>query len=417
MQLSLSLANLVRAGLTTVGFGLALQAQAQFTYVTNNNAITITKYTCAAGPVVVPATINGLPVVEIGPSAFKSCASITRVELPSGVVTIGVDAFRACSGITNLALPSSIRNVGDGAFANCSALKSVVIPGSVLTLSPFAFFSCTSLTNVTIPNGVVAIQNFAFGACVNLPAVTLPESVTTIGAYAFSGLSALTTVVVPKSVKTLGVGVFSSCSTLTTIGVQDGSASFASVDGVLFDKSKLTLIQFPGGKSTEYTVPSGTTRISDAAFKGSGLIESVSIPDTVTRLGEQAFYACANLKSVSFGGNAPTEGTSLFVNSKNVIVYITAGASGWGATYGERPVTSRNLQLWVPQINGPIRALQFPFKVLSPNDLTFVVEACQDIENPVWVPIGTNSVVGGTGDFVDTQRTNYVGRWYRVRVR
>jgi hypothetical protein len=40
--------------------------QAQFTYTTNNGAITITQYTGPGGAVVIPDTINGLPVTAIG---------------------------------------------------------------------------------------------------------------------------------------------------------------------------------------------------------------------------------------------------------------------------------------------------------------------------------------------------------------
>ena len=51
---------------------LALPAavQAQFTYTTNNGAITITGYTGPGGAVTIPSTINGLPVTSIGDQAF-----------------------------------------------------------------------------------------------------------------------------------------------------------------------------------------------------------------------------------------------------------------------------------------------------------------------------------------------------------
>ena len=47
-------------------------AQAQFTYVTNNGAITITGYNCpgSAVAVTIPGTINGLPVTNLGRYAF-----------------------------------------------------------------------------------------------------------------------------------------------------------------------------------------------------------------------------------------------------------------------------------------------------------------------------------------------------------
>ena len=47
---------------------LALPAvvQAQYTYTTNNGAITITGYTGPGGAVTIPSMTNGLPVTSIG---------------------------------------------------------------------------------------------------------------------------------------------------------------------------------------------------------------------------------------------------------------------------------------------------------------------------------------------------------------
>ena len=53
--------------------------QAQFTFTTNNGAITITGYTGPGGAVDIPSTIIGLPVTSIGNGAFHSCTSLTGV--------------------------------------------------------------------------------------------------------------------------------------------------------------------------------------------------------------------------------------------------------------------------------------------------------------------------------------------------
>ena len=50
--------------------------------------------------IVIPATYNGLPVTEIGSSAFESCRSLTSVTIGDSVTSIGDLAFYWCSSLT-----------------------------------------------------------------------------------------------------------------------------------------------------------------------------------------------------------------------------------------------------------------------------------------------------------------------------
>src|ERR1035438_6227712 len=58
---------------------LPAAVEAQFTYTTNNGAITITRYTGPGGAVTIPYKITGMPVTSIGPSAFQFNSSLTSV--------------------------------------------------------------------------------------------------------------------------------------------------------------------------------------------------------------------------------------------------------------------------------------------------------------------------------------------------
>jgi hypothetical protein len=88
---------------------LALPAvvQAQFTFITNNGAITITGYTGPGGDVTTPDTINCYPVTIIGIDAFNSSLVLTNVAIPDGVTNIGANAFYSCSGLTNVTIGTS----------------------------------------------------------------------------------------------------------------------------------------------------------------------------------------------------------------------------------------------------------------------------------------------------------------------
>jgi hypothetical protein len=83
-------------------------------------------------------------------------------------------------------------------------------------------------------------------------------------------------------------GAFLGCTSLTAINVVADNNIYSSLNGVLFNKSKTVLIQFPGGKTGSYTIPNGVTTIRDGAFHYSNLT-GVTIPNSVTGIGEHAF--------------------------------------------------------------------------------------------------------------------------------
>jgi hypothetical protein len=60
-------------------------------------------------------------------------------------------------------------------------------------------------------------------------------------------------------------------------------------------------------------------------------------------------------------------------------------------------------------------ANEFGFNITGTSNQPVVVEACADLANPVWLPIHTNTLAGGSISFSDPNWTNYPGRFYRVR--
>ena len=268
----------------------AIAGQAQYDYTTNNNTITITKYSGPGGTVTIPTTINSLPV-------------------------------------------TSIRNQS---FGYCSNLTSVAIPNTVTSIETGAFFCCRNLTNVTIPNSVTSIGQFAFFGCHNLTSVTIPNSVTSIGDTAFAYCSSLTSVTIPNSVTSI-VHQFDSCSSLTAITVDALHPVYRSVDGVLFDKSLNTLIKCPAGKSGTYPIPINITKIGYAAFMSCAKLTSITIPASVTFISSSAFLDCVSLTGVYFKGNATLLNRSVGLRYSPVTVYYLPGTRGWGATFGDRP--------------------------------------------------------------------------------
>jgi hypothetical protein len=81
------------AGRPTVLLDLKLQVE----YVTNNGAITVTKYNGPGGAVNIPDAIDGLPVTGIGDLAFSGWGGLTSVTLGNNITNVGSEAFSGCT--------------------------------------------------------------------------------------------------------------------------------------------------------------------------------------------------------------------------------------------------------------------------------------------------------------------------------
>ena len=201
------------------------------------------------------------------------------------------------ASITNVEIQSGVTSIGNAAFRNCSKLTSIEIPDSVVSIGDYAMFYCSWLTSVTIPDSVTSIGNNAFNNCADLTSITIPDSVTSIGNNAFAGCDSLTSVTIPDSVTSIGDGAFRD-SGLTSVEIPN---SVTSIGGYAFASTRLTSV----------TIPDSVTSIGDGAFRNTGLT-SVTIPDSVTSIGERAFDGCSGLTSVT----VPDSVTSI---GKNII--------------------------------------------------------------------------------------------------
>jgi hypothetical protein len=320
---------------------LALPAvvQAQFTYTTNNDQITITGDTNVPvnGVVAIPSTILvngvGLTVTSIGNSAFQynySNYSLTSVTIPNTVTTIGLSAFNGCTALASVTLGTGVTTIGDAAFESCAKLASITIPNSVTNLGDGAFAYCSGLTSVTFGTGVTSIGQQEFFDS-GLTSVTIPTIVTNIGAYAFEG-SPLTSVAIPASVTNIGAYAFL-CYTLTSFTADPQNLFYSSTNGVLFNKSKTTLAEYPAGAVGSYAIPSGVTNIGPTAFNFCTNLTSITIPNSFTSIGAGAFEYCSGLTNVTISTSITTIGTSAFGGATRLFsVTIPSSVTSIGQT-------------------------------------------------------------------------------------
>ena len=297
-------------------------------------------------------------VTSIGGNAFSSCSKLKTVTLGSnaivsktyssnsniknifgtqvtnyiigsGVTSIGSYAFNGCSNLTSVTIPSSVTSIGGNAFSSCSTLKTVTLGSNAIVSKTYSSSSNiknifgTQVTNYIIGSGVTSIGSYAFSGCSNLPSVTIPSSVTSIGGNAFSACSKLQTITIPNSVTSIGGNAFVNCTSLTSINVNVENPNYSSVDGVLFDKNKTTLLQYPAGKSDAYIVPNSVTDIGNYAFYNCTGLTGVTISNTVTRIGQYAFNGCNSLTSAIVGNSVANIGSYAFngcTSLKSIII-------------------------------------------------------------------------------------------------
>ena len=119
--------------------------------------------------VVIPPSINGVPVKKIGDEAFKNNEKITRVDLPNTIETVGISAFENCI-LAKITLPEGLKYIQKRAFYNCPvSYDVVVIPSTVIYISYYSFgatndliFSCCTIqfmgTPETINEEAIAID-------------------------------------------------------------------------------------------------------------------------------------------------------------------------------------------------------------------------------------------------------------------
>ena len=153
-------------------------------------------------------------VKVIGNRAFKSCNSLTSINISNIVTKIGENAFWGCNSLTSINIPNSVTMIGEFVFYRCESLTSINIPNSVTMIGELAFYGCESLTSINIPNSVTTIGIMAFVDCKSLISINIPNSVTTIKEGAFCGCKSLTSINIPNSVTTIEDGAFYGCINL-----------------------------------------------------------------------------------------------------------------------------------------------------------------------------------------------------------
>ncbi|MCL1931714.1 MAG: leucine-rich repeat domain-containing protein [Treponema sp.] len=230
---------------------------------------------------------------------------------------------------------SNLTSIGNSAFSDCYRLTSIIIPDSVTSIEDAVFSNCFALASINLPEGLTSIGTNAF-ASAGVVSFTIPSSVTNIGMgalHASYGIKEInvdpnnafyssvdgvlynkdkttliqyparkegSTVTISGDITNIDYQAFTLSINLTAINVDSSNSVYSSVDGVLYNKDITTLIQCPTGRKDTLIIPNSVTSIRGMSFMW-GYITSVTIPNSVTSI-EWAFAYCTSLISVTFEG-------------------------------------------------------------------------------------------------------------------
>ena len=346
--------------------------------------------------------------------------NIETVVIESGVESISELAFMHCK-MSSISIAEGLKSIGEGAFYLCSRLDNVTLPNSLTTIDVAAFYQCRGLKNIVFGSGLEKIGDFAFEEC-PIKTVTLPASVNEVGSKSLMRMSSL-----------------------ERIDVASENQTYASLDGVLYNKAFTELLTCPAAHSAP-EIPNTVTKIADYAFIQCYNITEIVIPNSVTELGEGAFTEssiktlnipdsvisigdfladdCFSLTSVSFGSGLTELAYRVFsgcVSLNNVTFSENSNLKAFSIrTFVNAAFTSFDVPEGVEDLGNPFISCEKLVSVTLPSTLKTMGQAfynCSSLKN-VTIPEAIEYIYDAAfysceslETLVIPENVTYIGPW------
>lgn len=256
--------------------GEQVNPASDFAYTAADGEVTITEYIGTSEHVLIPDTIDGLPVTALGHRAFYE-KTVTTVVVPDSVTEIGDLCFSGDNYLVSLTLPDGLAELPYGALESCFRLMDFDLPQGLKKISGSALQYNYYLTHLTLPSSLTEIEQLNFIGLHGLQSLTLaeddaafkldetngllmtadgtrllhcfsdispaeeiilPEGMKTIDPFAFHYDVTVEKIVLPEGTETIGLLAFGICpklteivipASVTAIGVMEGQAGSGSI--------------------------------------------------------------------------------------------------------------------------------------------------------------------------------------------
>lgn len=227
---------------------------------------------------------------------FQGCSNLQSVTFAPGstIEKFPQQMFRSCSSLTAIEIPASVEEIEQVAFDGCSGLQSLTFEEGcrLETIRYAAFQSCRSLTSIVLPDSLRWIDNGAFQGCSGVVTFTMSPLLT-------DGLDMA------------GNSLFMSMTSLEKIIVPASNPYLKDINGILFDKNETILHAYPKACKSELVLPSTLLIIATSALSGYQGDELI-LPNNLEEIGNNAFTNMDNLKSITIPATVKKIGSSAF---------------------------------------------------------------------------------------------------------
>lgn len=254
--------------------------------VLDGEEVRIQNVEVSAFDLIIPDSIEGLPVVAIAADACAHQPNIESVVVPDSVLSIGYCAFRNCTSLAKAVLPVKVAEYDSGWFRNCTALEDLALPGSLEIIRP-NIFDNAGIKHLRIGSGTREVYPGAFRKS-SLELVEVDEG--------------------NPFLETDGMAIYSrGRRALVALAVKRSEYDVSPECKVVMRKAMDGFQEL-----VRAGLPDGVEIIGEHAFAHTGICEFVA-PSALRAIMERAFFDCASLTEVrlsecivSIGENAFT---------------------------------------------------------------------------------------------------------------
>lgn len=261
-----------------------------------------------------------LPNKISGGEIFLNCTALEKVMIPSTAKICDGENFKGCSSLRAFQMLEGAGDfeVRDGVLFQKSTQTLVAyppgksdfsyrVPEDIKYIANNGFCNAEKLRKIKLGKSVKRVGEYAFCDCKSLREIQLDKSLYYVGLGAFINCRSLVRMHFPKNVQCIQVEnrsfycePFQGCWKLEEISVDSGNMHYSSAEGVLFDKWKRTLYQYPCRKREKsYVVPASVKTIGEQAFMHARYLQTIVMGNGVREIGDALFRDAVELRNIT----------------------------------------------------------------------------------------------------------------------